>query len=137
MVIIQPKTLKFRLEGMRVRRTILNSDKIREINDAVLIVKHFVELSSKLLPFLVELYNQEDLSEKEEQDKQKILEVFNSYSFDPSTSMILLNSPILDLIKNTCELIQKNESSTLKLELEKLRIEHNRLKNNWKTAVLN
>ena len=137
MVIIQPKTIKFRLEGMRVRRTILNSDKIREINDAVLIVKHFVELSSKLLPFLVELYNQEDLSEKEEQDKQKILEVFNSYSFDPSTSRILLNSPILDLIKNTCELIQKNESSTLKLELEKLRIEHNRLKNNWKTAVLN
>ena len=137
MVIIQPKTIKFRLEGMRVRRTILNSDKIREINDAVLIVKHFVELSSKLLPFLVELYNQEDLSEKEEQDKQKILEVFNSYNFDPSTSVILLNSPILDLIKNTCELIQKNESSSLKLELEKLRIEHNRLKNNWKTAVLN
>lgn len=122
---------------MRVRRYILNSDKIREINDAVLIIKHFVELSSKLLPFLVELYEQEELSEKEEQNKQKILEVFNSYSFDTSSSDILIDSPILDLIKKTYELIQERDTNAVKLELEKMRIEYNRLKNNWKTAVLN
>lgn len=122
---------------MRVSRNILNSDKIREINDAVLIIKHFVELSSKLLPFLVELHEQNNLTEQEELDKQKILSVFNSYSFDTSTSDILLDSPILDLIKKTYELILKNEMSAVKLELEKMRIEYNRLKNNWKTAVLN
>lgn len=122
---------------MRVRRHILNSDKIREINDAVLIIKHFVELSSKLLPFLVELYDQDELNEKEEQNKQKILEVFNSYSFDTSSSDILLDSPILDLIQQTYELIKKKDTNAVKLELEKMRIEYNRLKNNWKTAILN
>jgi hypothetical protein len=115
----------------------LNSEKIREINDAVLIIKHFVELSSKLLPFLVDLYEQEDLNDKEEQNKQRILDVFNSYNFDSSSSDILLDSPILDLIKRTSELIQERDSHAVKLELERMLIEYNRLKNNWKTAVLN
>lgn len=137
MIIIQPKKHLFRHCSMRVRRHILNSDKIREINDAVLIIKHFVELSSKLLPFLVELYDQDELNEKEEQNKQKILEVFNSYSFDTSSSDILLDSPILDLIQQTYELIKKKDTNAVKLELEKMRIEYNRLKNNWKTAILN
>ena len=122
---------------MRVRRNILKSEKIREINDAVLIIKHFVELSSKLLPFLVELSEKSELNEHEELNKQKIIDVFNSYKFETSTSDILLDSPILDLIKNTYELIQNRETNAVKLELEKMRIEYNRLKNNWKKAILN
>lgn len=122
---------------MRVRRNILKSEKIREINDAVLIIKHFVELSSKLLPFLVELSEKSELNEHEELNKQKIIDVFNSYKFETSSSDILLDSPILDLIKNTYELIQNRETNAVKLEMEKMRIEYNRLKNNWKKAILN
>lgn len=137
MLIIQPKIHLNRLEHMRVRRNILNSDKIREINDAVIIIKHFVDLRIKLLPLLVELHEQDYLSEKDEQNKQKIFEVFNSYSFDTSSSVVLLNSKILDLIKNTYELILEKDFKAVKLELAKMRIEYDRLKNNWKTAVLN
>jgi hypothetical protein len=122
---------------MRVRRTILSSEKIREINDAVLIVKHFIELSSKLLPILNELNEKHPLSIHEEQDKQKIIDVFDSYKFDTVTSAILMDSPILDLIKETYESIITKESHLIKLESEKFIIEYSRLKNNWKKAQLN
>jgi len=122
---------------MRVKKVIIKSHKIREINDAVIIVKHFIDVSSKLLPFLVKLQTKEILSEKEQEDKNKIIQVFNSYNFDTSSSEILLESPALELIQKTYrEIITGNETEA-KDHIKAFQNEYARLKSNWRKATLN
>lgn len=122
---------------MKVQRNILNSEQIKQINDATLIIRHFVDLSARLLPFLAELQSKENLSEKEQEDKNKIITVFNTYNFDTTTSDILMNSPILELVKNTYRKILTCNSKLVELEMELFNTEYHRLKSNWKYAVSN
>ena len=122
---------------MRVKKNIIKSNKIREINDAVIIVKHFIDVSSKLLPFLAVLQSKDSLSEKEQEDKNKIIQVFNSYNFDTSSSEILLESPALELIKKTYrEIITGNKIDALG-HIKEFENEYARLKTNWRKATLN
>jgi hypothetical protein len=122
---------------MRVKRDIIKSNKIREINDAVIIVKHFIDVSSKLLPFLAELQAKEVLSLKEQEDKNKIIQVFNSYNFDTSSSEILLESPALELIKKTYREIITGNKLEAKDHIIAFQNEYARLKTNWRKATLN
>ncbi|TNF50274.1 MAG: hypothetical protein EP305_00740 [Bacteroidetes bacterium] len=118
-------------------KQILESEKIKEINEANFIVRHFIDLSSKLLPFLAELQLKPTLSEKEQEDKNKIIQVFNSYGFDTCTSLILMQSPILDQIKEAYRKILIGNKEEIQLYLSSFQKEHIRLKNNWKNSVLN
>jgi hypothetical protein len=122
---------------MRVKRDIIKSNKIREINDAVIIVKHFIDVSSKLLPFLAELQAKDELSPKEQEDKNKIIQVFNSYNFDTSSSEILLESPALELIKKTYREIITGNKLEAKDHIIAFQNEYARLKTNWRKATLN
>jgi hypothetical protein len=122
---------------MRVKRDIIKSNKIREINDAVIIVKHFIDVSSKLLPFLAELQAKEVLSPKEQEDKNRIIQVFNSYNFDTSSSEILLESPALELIKKTYREIITGNKLDAKGHIIAFQNEYARLKTNWRKATLN
>jgi hypothetical protein len=120
-----------------VKGDIIKSNKIREINDAVIIVKHFIDVSSKLLPILAELQAKEDLSVKEQEDKNKIIQVFNGYNFDTSSSEILLESSALELIKKTYLEIIKGHKSEAKSNIIAFQNEYTRLKMNWRKATLN
>jgi hypothetical protein len=122
---------------MQVKRDIINSNKIKDINDAVIIVKHFIDVSSKLLPILAELQAKEDLSVKEQEDKNKIIQVFNGYNFDTSSSEILLESSALELIKKTYLEIIKGHKSEAKSNIIAFQNEYTRLKMNWRKATLN
>jgi hypothetical protein len=122
---------------MRVKRDIIKSNKIREINDAVIIVKHFIDVSSKLLPILAELQAKEDLSVKEQEDKNKIIQVFNGYNFDTSSSEILLETSALELINKTYLEIIKGHKSEAKSNIIAFQNEYTRLKMNWRKATLN
>jgi hypothetical protein len=122
---------------MYLKGDIIKSNKIREINDAVIIVKHFIDVSSKLLPILAELQAKEELSAKEQGDKKKIIQVFNSFNFDTSSSEILLESSALELIKKTYLEIISDDKREAKYNIIAFQNEYNRLKMNWQKATLN
>jgi hypothetical protein len=116
---------------------ILNSQKITEINDALVIMQHFIDLSSRLLPFLAKLHAKENLNSKEQSDMNKIISVFNSYNFDVESSEILMNSPVLRLIKSSYHQLLLSEKEKALEKIEPFMQEYHRLKNNWKRARLN
>lgn len=113
----------------------MKSKHINNVNEAILVLRHFIDLSAKLLPFLEELERKRIPTLEDKINKQKIIEVYSSYEFDTSTSKLLMNSNILDLIKDAFDQIRTAErkssrrksSSTLKSFLR----EHRRLSDNW------
>ncbi len=110
---------------------------IQQVNEAVFILKHFIDLSSRLLPILFSLDQKISPSKSEERDKKRILDVFNTYKFDTNTSQVLLESDILFLIRK-CYLEILNEESMHKREsLSAFLKEYNRLKNNWRLVENN
>ena len=113
----------------------MKSEDIYKINEANLVLRHFVNLSAKLLPFLHELQNKKNPTQGDIRDKDKIIHVFDNYSFDSCTSMKLLNSNILDLIKESYESI-KSSAVRFRSEKKDNRLndflkEHQRLLDNW------
>lgn len=106
---------------------------IQEVNEAIIILRHFIDLSARLLPILYKLDKIASPTEAEIRDKNKILKVFQSYNFETQTSEFLVESNVLELIKQCYLEIQNNERSLAKDDsfiafLE----EYNRLKNNWR-----
>lgn len=119
------------------KNEILSSEKIREINDALMIMRHFVDLSAKLLPFLAEIQAKNNLSEKEQADKNKIIQVFNTYNFEATTSDLLMHSPILELIKNAYRELLICDKSQTEIVLQPFSEEYDRIKRNWQYARMN
>lgn len=113
----------------------MKAQQITHVNEALLVLRHFIQLSAKLLPFLDELQRKPSPSEKEKIDRLKIIDVYKNYNFDTRTSELLLNSNILELIKHSFENIaheniphrRRPNNRTLKNFL----LEYNRLKENW------
>lgn len=123
---------------MKVNKNeILSSEKIREINDALMIMRHFVDLSAKLLPFLAEIQAKNNLTEKEQADKNKIIQVFNTYNFEAATSDLLMRSPILELIKNAYRELLICDNSQTEIVLQPFSEEYDRIKRNWQYARMN
>lgn len=119
----------------------MNVKQINNVNEALLILRHFIDLSAKLLPFLDELERKKYPTHAEINSRNKIMEVYKNYSFDTSTSRTLLNSDVLDLIKETFESISvKSISDPRKPRNKSLRMflmEHRRLQENWFNAEAN
>lgn len=108
---------------------------IEHINHAVVVLRHFIELSSKLLPFLDELNNKHTLSEIDRQDRDKIIEAYRSYEFDPVTSEALMGSPILFLIRTNFEKLIRNQND--RRSMREFTLELNRLRKNWQIIDAN
>ena len=108
---------------------------ISRINEANLILRHFVNLSARLLPFLDELQRKKNPSLTELRDRNKIIDVYENYSFDTCTSEKLLNSNILDLIKETFEALTHStyyhKANTKNKILCDFLKEHKRLSDDW------
>ena len=84
---------------MRTEQYIMKSSNIGRLNEALTVMRHFVDLSLKLLPFLDEINKKEQPSVLEIEDKKKILSVYREYQFDEKTSRHLIDSNVLILIK--------------------------------------
>ncbi len=114
---------------------------INNVNEALLILKHFINLSSRLLPFLDELQRIDQPTDKEEYDKQRIIQVYESYHFDTQTSEILIGSNILELIrKSFCTISNSKSGSSDKkaqINLTSFILEHKRLSDKWKSIKAN
>lgn len=104
---------------------------IQKVNDAILTLRHFIDLSSRLLPFLYELKTKEQPSETELKDSERIRLVYENYSFDTATSVVLMNSPILEIIKSTFQSIIDNGANAPLKVLDDFNQEHHRLMEEW------
>lgn len=106
---------------------------IQQVNEAVFILRHFIDLSAKLLPILYKLDQRISPLSEELRDKDKIMAVFRNYHFDTNTSMLFLESNILDLIKiNYMNYVNEDSKSEKQKSLADFLNEYNRLKNNWR-----
>lgn len=109
---------------------------INNVNEALLVLRHFIDLSSRLLPFLDELQRKVDPTNQEKQDKRKIIAVYESYHFDTKTSEILIGSNILELIKESFHTLAKSASKEsadkAQKKLVRFILEHKRLSDKWK-----
>ena len=125
------------MEKQMKNRRIITSTAIQQINDATIVLRHFVELSAKLLPFFNELSKQKKLSPLDNADRNKIIEVFNNYSFDNQTSEILMKSDILEVIQTTFRSIEKRvpgQKSEAELHLNHFRKKHRELVLDWNST---
>jgi len=119
----------------------MNSSEINNINTANFILRHFVDLSARLLPLLYELKQKKNLTKNEEDSIQKIVSVYKNYNFNTDTSVILINSNVLELIQKTFDRIincnKSNKSIENTLLLNHFLYERDRLLDVWSTAEAN
>ena len=113
----------------------MKSKNIEDVNHALVVLKHFIDLSSKLLPFLDEINRKNNPSLLEISDRQKIIEVYKNYDFDITTSKILMDSNILGLIHQSYEKLMRIEPAND--DLQAFTSEYVRLRKNWKLIDAN
>nr|WP_294858488.1 hypothetical protein [uncultured Fluviicola sp.] len=128
------------MENRLTKKRFIQTSAIQQINEATIVLRHFIELSAKLLPFFNELSKKDILLPQEQNDRDKIIEVYRNYGFDTSTSEILMESDILETIQQTFKSIEKraygkeSDSDKLMTIFEK---KHRQLVLNWKQTDIN
>ncbi len=118
----------------------MNASDINNINTANFILRHFVDLSARLLPLLHDLTQKRNPTEEEKNSIRKIVSVYSHYKFDTNTSVQLINSNILELIQKTFENIvdaQRKKNIERKLYLDHFLYERDRLIDVWETVEAN
>jgi len=118
----------------------MRTSNIQSINTAVSVMKHFVELSAKLLPYYEKITrtSNTDLSAKD--DERKIAAVYESYNIDPQSSELLLDSNILEIILEGFRSIKKRQEigeTRIKSLLNEFHEEYEKLQERWNYALLN
>lgn len=113
---------------------------IRQLNEALIIMRHFVELSAHLLPYLERITRKKRLSKKEQMDKAFMLQVYENYEVDPAASKVLLNSDVIQhIIASYKSLKERNDANDLEAtyNLNKFYQEYHRLSNTWQKVEMN
>ncbi|MFT5778483.1 MAG: hypothetical protein ACI837_001439 [Crocinitomicaceae bacterium] len=114
---------------------------INNVNEALLVMKHFIDLSARLLPFLDELQRKKVPSQSDINNRNRIIDVYDNYSFDTTTSECLLDSNILELIQDSFENIaccsSSREYTRAQRKLVRFMLEYKRLNDNWGYATAN
>jgi hypothetical protein len=128
------------MENKLAKRRFIQTSAVQQINEATIVLRHFIELSAKLLPFFNELSKKSILLPQELNDRNKIIEVYKNYSFDTSTSEILMESDILEIIQQTFQSIEKRspgkDSDSDKL-MTVFQNKHHQLVQNWQLTDMN
>lgn len=110
----------------------LKTSSIEQVNDALIVLRHFIELNEKLLPILLTLSEKKAKTDKDFADIRKIRKVYESYHFDIKSSQILMNSFILSYIQGAYQAIIDN-SECLHTQVKFMLFEKEliKLKKNW------
>lgn len=114
---------------MEIKEYIMKSKNIEQVNHALVVLKHFIDLSSKLLPFLDEINRKSNPTFLDIADRQKIIEVYQNYEFDSTTSKMLMDSNILGLIHRSYEQLMRKLPASA--DLQAFDVEFSRLRKNW------
>jgi hypothetical protein len=121
------------------KNKMLKVESIQQINDGLVVMKHFFELNLKLLPIYFDLNMKGNKSVRDYLDIDKINTVYDSYNFDVKASKVLLNSDILDYIQHAYFVIQ-NTSTSLEEKQNALNLflnEYKSLKKDWNLIEAN
>lgn len=121
--------------NMNIKEHIMKTNNIEHINHAVVVLRHFIELSSRLLPFLDEINKKNFPTPIDMDDKQKIIQAYRSYSFETETSQVLMGSPILGLIRVNFEKMIHNQPA--RRTMREFKAELVRLRKNWQKIDAN
>lgn len=128
------------MENKLAKRRFIQTSAVQQINEATIVLRHFIELSAKLLPFFNELSKKSILLPQELSDRNKIIEVYKNYGFDTSTSEILMESDILEIIQRTFHSIEQRipgqDSDSDKL-MTVFQNKHHQLVQNWQLTDTN
>ncbi|MEX1191445.1 MAG: hypothetical protein WED10_01350 [Brumimicrobium sp.] len=118
----------------------MKSKNIKSLNSAVYVMRHFVELSAKLLPYYERITRNEPHSLDRIEEKEKIDAVYEAYNVNPKTSEFLLGSNIIGLIKKSYNTLKNRSSKDEKVALKYLnefKTEYRRLQQDWYTTLMN
>ena len=128
------------MENRLAKKRFIQTSAIQQINEATIVLRHFIELSAKLLPFFNELSKKSVLLPQEQNDRNKIIEVYKSYAFDTNTSVILMESDILEIIQQAFRSIEKRmpgkDSESDKL-MRVFQNKHHQLILDWRMTDMN
>lgn len=125
--------MNYKLDDMRTTN-------IQSINTAVNVMKHFVELSAKLLPYYEKITRNSSGDLKAQDDQEKIAAVYESYNIDPQSSELLLDSNILEIIIEGFKSIKRRKEvgeAKVKALLNEFHQEYEKLQQRWNYALLN
>lgn len=118
----------------------MRARQIENINEALLVLRHFIDLSAELLPLLYVLRQKSNPTREEVDNIKKIQEVYEQYAFDTDTSRLLIDSDILDLIQSCFYKMTSKQSKqplVARKNLYTFLDEYKRLKHNWELTVAN
>lgn len=118
----------------------MRTNQIENINEALLVLRHFIDLSAELLPMLYVLRQKPNPTHEEIDNIRKIQDVYEQYAFDTDTSRLLIDSDILDLIQSSFyKMNDKNPKHprVARKNLYAFLNEYKRLKHNWELTVAN
>jgi hypothetical protein len=118
----------------------MRTTNIQSINTAVNVMKHFVELSAKLLPYYEKITRNSSGDLKAQDDQEKIAAVYESYNIDPQSSELLLDSNILEIIIEGFKSIKRRKEvgeAKVKALLNEFHQEYEKLQQRWNYALLN
>ncbi len=118
----------------------MRTRQIENINEALLVLRHFIDLSAELLPMLYVLRQKPHPTQEEIDNIQKIQNVYEQYAFDTDTSKLLIDSNILDLIQSSFYKMTKKDTKqplVARKNLYAFLNEYKRLKHNWELTVAN
>ena len=118
----------------------MKPNNIKSLNTAVYVMRHFVELSAKLLPYYEKITRNEPHSLEKIAEKKRIDEVYQSYHVNPKTSHFLLGSNIIGLIDKVYNsLSQRDNKSEAEAQryLNEFTMEYHRLKKDWYHTLMN
>jgi len=110
---------------------------VRDKINAVFILQRFVRMSRFLLPSYLDLIGKKSLTKKEISRREKIKNVYDSFKASSETSVNLIDSNILELIKGLFAL-SKVDCDVKSTEVYKnFIIESDGLIKKWNKTILN
>lgn len=117
----------------------MHAHQIKKLNEGIVVMRHFIQLSAQLLPVLHKLSRAKNPSSVEVENRLKIIDVYKSYTFDHNISRILMNSDVLVKIESCFKsTISKRETSYQKRrKLKDFLREYKRLNQNWQLIESN
>jgi len=118
----------------------MQTNSIHTINTALFVMRHFVELSAKLLPYFEKITREKATKNELILEQKKIEAVYENYDINPKTSKLLMDSNIISLIQDGYKAI-KNRSTSRDRKVFKIlrdfKKEYKKLQNDWNVTLLN
>ena len=118
----------------------MQTNSIYTINTALFVMRHFVELSAKLLPYFERITREQTTNDKVILEKEKIQAVYENYDINPTTSKLLMDSNIISLIQKGYKAIKNREKAkdpkVYKL-LKEFKHEYKKLQKDWNSTLMN